>query len=675
MRRSIVLFSGLALILLVLISCSLKIPGSPVWMIEVTVPFSQRTYRLEELITDPGKLGEDKYGLLYGQDGVILEFVWEDSIEYDRIGDERMTYGASEVGSYVNTIDTIKIEATQTDTSILSITDFLPDSLIGKTGIVREFEIPPTESQLHYSTFRWIDVQSGWAVFRIENYFPCPVDSITLTIYNSQDDAFLGSLFIPGPIYSNSYIIDSLVVINRTVLSNIKIVFEGHATGTYRTKTITGEEEILIICGIAETSAEAVNAEIQVQYFTILDTLDYDDPNKLIDAVVSKGWIQVEIQNNLPLRLTTETHFTNIFTPDNEVLVKRLVLEPGSIENPSIVLDSANLTDHRMVMSLDKQAVFARGEVMSEDTRITRYQDSTFQTVADYQGVIGDYWLSKLYFKEYTGIIDSSGLDINTQHKETNLPNEIEDIDFVEDTLFLYMNNTTSMPLLMQINVEAKNTKNGRNSMISINDIILPGRDTIRVPDADRLITLLPDTITYYGNILLGARFFPEYRDSIITMTASDSIGGKVSLRSELKFTSSAKTIISDPVKLETSLDYPVESAKLNITLVNSIPLSGSIKLLMGTDTTDMTTLVDIDIPHGTIGVNHRAQAVHKTFVIDLGEAEFNIIKQDNVYTQQHMVFYGTERDTIWLYGADSLDVQATATIEYIVDPGDNYEE
>ena len=146
-----------------------------------------------------------------------------------------------------------------------------------------------------------------------------------------------------------------------------------------------------------------------------------------------------------------------------------------------------------------------------------------------------------------------------------------------------------------------------------------------------------------------------------------------VRTQSELKLSLTEATIKSDPHLLEDEMDLSIESANLRITLTNSIPISGTVKLLMGTDTTSMDTLISLSLPHCVVQ-DHRAIAVDTSYVVNLSEEDFEVMKQPNVYTRQLIEVKSTEGNTVWLYGADSLDVRAHAVIRYTIDPGGNDE-
>ncbi|MDP8241321.1 MAG: hypothetical protein P9X24_19715 [Candidatus Hatepunaea meridiana] len=677
MKRVLLLLTVLILLLTALISCSFKIPGAPIWTIEVIIPFSQRTYRMSEMITDSTKMAEDGYGLLFGEDGEILQFVYQDTLEYQLIGD-KMNYGASDTGDYNNEIGLLVIEAPQPDTSFLPITSALTDTIIGYEGTIPPFNLPVTDDTLHFNIFNWISVNEGWIYLRLVNGFPFPVENVTVSLENIQDGFLIGAATFPGPILANRSAIDSLDIGGGFIYNDIKMTMEGRAIGTYRTVQISGDENLIIETSIGETKADSAYAEIQPQDFSQQDTLEYDDHNHLVEAVISSGWIYTEIENNIPIRTTAITHYQNILTQDNEILIDSCILEPGTLADPWKTLDSTDLTGHSVIMTLNDQNLRIISEAITEDSRITRYQGFSYQKITKNQALKGQYWTNELRFQTFTGILDSIYFNLPVEENRMNLPinirDIIENIEFIGDTLFINTENGLSIPMLFNAEVRSVNYQDHTTVAIPIVAVVPPGLSVIKIPDGDRLTSIMPDVIRFSGTARSGARFFPDLSVEVITLVDTNGVGGNLSMTSELKFVMSTATIKTEPVKLEGSLDFPIESIQLDLTLTNSIPLGGNMKLLMGTDTTSMDTIIQIELPRSNI-VNHRAVAAQRSYLIELGDEEMDIIKQPDVYTRQFIVLESTLPDTVRLYGADSLDVRAKAIINYIVDPGDNYED
>ena len=655
-----------------LVGCGLKMPGAPIWSIEVNVPFSQRTYRLSELITDSTRLSEENYGIMYGPDGAILQFEYRDTLDYEPIG-ERMSYAASDISEFENLIGLIVIEAPDPDTSVYSIEDALGEAIVDSQLIVNPFDLPSKIDTLAFNVFDWIKVNQGMLYVTLQNGFPFALEDVRLHFRNFLEDSEIGIVVIPEVSGSGAIVTDSLDLRREMLRSQIELSITGHALGSdNRRIRIRGDEALLITIQIGETEADSARAEIQEQTSTEDDTLNYDDPNLVKEAIIGTGWAYLHIINITPTVLTSVTRFNNIYTPEGDELVQIITLDPGSPENPNARLDSTDLQDYSIRMSIDEQIVPVTSEFTTEDTRVTMYQGSSFQKITKYHGIRGEAWTSKMTFQHFVGILDSIHIGFTEEENHIDLPEGSSDIEFTRDTLLINTENDTGLPMLLNVTVSSYNLAQQTVEYVYVHDVIQPGKGLIKVPDCDRLMTNMPDFIRLTGWARLGARYFPEYRHIITTMVDTVGVGVDVNLRSQLRFVLSRTRFESPLAAISSELDYPIEKAELNVDILNSIPLSGTIYLMAGADTTRMDTLIESFIPHGTIA-NHRASAVAENIFIELDEAQLNILKQPGVFTKQIINLNSTEGDTVWLYGIDSLAVNVQAKIRYIIDPGNNY--
>ena len=383
MRRLIYFFMVL-LILTAVVSCSLKMPGMPVWSIQVDVPFSRRTYRLAELVTDSTKMAQDGYGILYGSDDSILKFEYRDTLDFKPIG-ERMNYNASDTSTFRNLIGLIVIEASAPDTSSITIVEALSDDVVDSQGTIDPFDLPVKTDTLSFANFEWIKVRQGLMNIEFSNGFPFPLENITLTFDNLIEGSRIGSISFAGPIARDSALTDSLPLGRDLLHNEIGLTLEGYALGSPdRRIRIRGDEAVTVVASIGETSADSAYAEIQAQNSIKSDTLHYDDPNRVQEAIIASGWAYIRISNITPARLISSTRFHNIFTPDGDELVQVITIDPGTMTNPTTRLDSIDLHDYSVRMSVDEQQVPILSEFETEDTRVTMYRGTSIQKITKY---------------------------------------------------------------------------------------------------------------------------------------------------------------------------------------------------------------------------------------------------------------------------------------------------
>ncbi|MCF7811304.1 hypothetical protein K9N50_10000 [bacterium] len=658
MRLKIATIVVLALILLITIDCSFEIPGAPIWTIDVVLPFSQRTYRLAELVVDSMQLKKDTYGVLFGADNEQLQFEYWDSLDYQLIGN-RLKYSSSDTGDYDNAMEKVRIRDAKYDSTVIMVRSVCLDSV----GPVEAFDLPLITDNLHFDDFVWAQVSHGWIDFIIDNGFSFPVESITVSLENVNDDSLLGNMTYSQLIPGKSVRQFRMPVIRNLFGNDFKLSITGRIIGTYRDILIPADEKLTIVTCVNELYADSAYAIVREQVFSQEDTLEYDDPNKLVTAIIDSGWAYFELWNTCPSEVIVDTYFLNVTDENGDTVVSAITTGPSLANTASYTLDSTDLRGTSVNMSLTDQSLRILAIAASKDT------DPLYYYINGTQGVSGRYWTGELVYSDFVGLLDSVEVELSTRELIVDIPDNVNDlknnITFEENRITLDTFNETTSPVLLDVGLYA--ACEDRDTTLYIFDIIAPGVDSIKFK-----LNFIPDRIRYDGEAKMGARYLPGF-DNIISLNKYQGIRVDTRVQSELKISVNESSMKSDPTFLEDALDMTIEGLDLNVTLTNSIPVGGILKLLAGPDTTNMDTIMQAEIPVGII-IDHRAEAVTESYVITLEKEKIDIITQPNVYIQQLIELQSTEGDTVWLYGADSLDVNAYAEIRYLVDPGENNE-
>jgi hypothetical protein len=268
------------------------------------------------------------------------------------------------------------------------------------------------------------------------------------------------------------------------------------------------------------------------------------------------------------------------------------------------------------------------------------------------------------------GILNQIEIEFPEESTVIDLPQGLDELNFTSDTLFITLENETTMPVKLSLAVTASNSSSGAIEVLPVEADLLPGLNTIVLTDVDRLTEVIPDLITVSGNAGLGVFYFPDWADSIGTVSEDNGFAGAIRLKSDLRLTIGEMEMLTDAFELDEPLDYPIENISVRVHLSNLIPLGGIVKILMGADTREMETLFEVPIPAGRV-IDHSIELAETTFTIDLGPTQMDIMHELPVFTQQAIQLFGTKGDTIYLHAEDSLTVQASATIFYTIDPND----
>lgn len=646
----------------VMISCDLKVPGVPIWTIEATIPLNERVYRLQELVTDSAKFLEQGWGLLVNDYDSVLKFVYTEELEYQQIGD-RLTYEGSERGVYSNRIGEIHIEEPLPDGDTVTIEEANPDLFPGYEGPIPPFVLQEAQDTLEFDIFHWVKIKRGWMYLTILNEYPFDLEDVTLSMFNLQDNDLIGQVTFAQTIGQGESALDS-INLSETLVRN-RLIMQAYARtpGNESPVVVTGEENMAIIVNISETDVDSANAEVAEQRFSEPHSLEIDNPNRIVSTAIKTGMAHFRLTNTTRFRLFVNMVFENITDSEGNPLAQNIVMDPLSVG----AVENIDLTGQTLTMSLDSQTLNVLNDVRVEDSRVTNFQDTSYQNITGYQGVDIEYWTSDLTLKSLHGILDSVRVDIPEQTTEVEIPEGLDSLDFTRDTLFVTIDNGTEMPLKLNFNVIGENSISGNWVEIPVDAELFPGENTIVVPDVDNLTEVLPDIIRVTGWAGLGTYFFPDYIDSTGSVSDEQGFSGRVRLKSGLKLSQGETRFITDVTEVEDSYEHTIQDVEVFIDLVSSIPMSGSVKLLMGNSPVVMDTLANIKIPRGVIQ-NHRSESVDTSFSIFLNTSQLEIMKQRPIFTKQILLLESSMGDTVWLHTQDSLAVKASATLHYLVD-------
>lgn len=660
-RLRATLWGAVGMVTLIALGCSFEPPGAPVWTIEATVPFKERIYRMGELVTDSARMANRGWGLVVSPVDSVLQFESRDTIKYQPIGD-RITYNASKIGRYVNRIGTIHVEKPRPDVDTITITEANPELEPPWNRPVAPFDLKQSEDTLHFNIFHWVRVQKGWLTMTVFNTFPFDVQNLTIDVTSIANSEWLGRIVFGQPLLPDSSLTDSLDLSGHLVHQDLLMVATGNSPGTDTPVTITGFEALNILVGITDTDVDSAEAEIAEQRFSNPDQLDLNDSNKIVRAVIKSGHAYFSLRNTTKMRLQSDMVFENIRDEEENTLRQQVVLEPEATGGLAVI----DLAGQEIIMDrYPEQALRVSNDVTVEDSRVTRYQDDTYQVIDSSQGVVVEYWTDKLTLSRFTGILDSITVDIPQMTTAVSIPEGLDSLKFTSDTVFVFLTNETAMPLKLNLDIVGRNSRTRREvSLRKIADVD-SGRNVITIDNADSLTSALPDTIRVAGWAGLGAKFFPGLGERKVA--ESEGFAGSVLVRSALKFTIGETKMITDPDSLEGALDYPLQAVELDIRLINSVPLEGTVHLLVGSDTTAMDTVIRVEIPRRALINNRVEAAAETTYTVGLDQREIDLFKRLPIYTRQVLSLRSSEGKTAWVYPSDSLVVQATAKIRYFV--------
>lgn len=631
----------------------------------MTVPFSERVYRMGELITDSAKLEERGWGVTVNPIDSVLRFEFSDSIDYQQVG-ERITYDASTVGRYSNRIGVIHIEEPTPDADTITISEANPLLQAGYTGPVVPFDLSQSEDTMHFDIFHWVAVRAGELRMTVTNTYPFDVENLEVEVSNLENRENLGTFVFDQPIHPGETRTSEIDLSGRLVFNELRMVANGNSPGSVTPVTITGNEALKIAIGVSSTDVDSAEAEIAAQSFGNPDMLSIDAKNRIVRADIKRGVAFFRLTNLTKMAISADMVFENILDSTGTPVRKTVALQPESAG----ALTRMDLANCVVEMPLNDQGLRVSNQVTIEDSRITRYRGNSYQVISGNQGVDVEYWTEELVLHSFEGIPDSITIDIPEFGENIEFPQGLDAIRFTTDTLFISVLNESQMRLKLNLELQGINSVNNVTLGIPVSADLNPGVNNIVVPNADSLTSIIPDRIEIVGWAGMGQKFFPL--GGVGQIYEYQGFAGQIKLRTGLRFYIETDTILTKPDSLEEALDYPLQSASLTLNITNKIPMGGVVELLMGNDTTNMVAVISAEIPRGDIVDKRVPVAIELTRTEDLSPAELEILKQLPLFTRQRMILTGNNNQLAWIYPDDALSVQASATIHYFVNPNED---
>ena len=309
-------------------------------------------------------------------------------------------YGS--IDTYINSSDDPDIGNQQYDEEIL--------------GSIDNQEITPTLQVIEFSSFEYANFDSGLMNISIDNSLMyLNYDNIIIQIQNANNNDILNTLTIgamgSGQIYSDSINLGELP--NDGYLpNNINIIISGEVVGINATATYNQllSSEIGISVTATDLVVNQASAQIPVQSFNDSGSIILENENKILEATINTGYLDIGMVNNLSENLdgNININIPSILDQNSVPLIISFNLSEDSIE-------AINLSGYKIVISdIDDQQIFYNYSVSTLDTDeyvlISQSDNITinFSLIGD---IIND--TEQITFSTITGIIEDQEHDIS----------------------------------------------------------------------------------------------------------------------------------------------------------------------------------------------------------------------------------------------------------------------
>ncbi len=673
------------LFLLVIIQCSIDKPVMPKWTAPFLIPI------MKERVLFAEKFTNDSTIVLRG-DSLYLELKGDFEPDTLTSSDLRLE-GVDSTSSY--TLDKIELDSLRTiSTDTIGIIEVLPNlsNFINQTLPFPDTTLVSSAFIVDSSEFTAMRVKNGEVILSFYNNLPLTIapaspgeNSIFIAIYNQNDGTHVTDIPIsetipPGGTGTG---IGQLGEGDGWVYIPLRLDYQIHfqARNIFITQDSLDSWSFKIDLTFKNLEVEEINGRVTSQ--TINDTLriGIDEEDKVIEAVIDSGSIQLRFYNDLPL--AAQITYT---LPD---LVNQTTGQPFRGQLSLGALDSVahnvqNLHGYRIYNSqqpgipIDSLTVFTQG---SSDTGFVSLsiRDSIKVRVAT----------SNILLSYVKGILAPDTLQLE--------PRVVKDIaDYNDFTtgfqlqgvqLLLELNNHLRVENL-QLSGTIVGYKTGDHSQyIDSAVVVIPPKDLIygynsillQGPDINNLINLFPTDLKTTGRIAYGGT---------AEVSVGDFVSGSFLFTTPfwVKITNAAPIGLTPDTLEEIDDDFKnaagdnIRYAKLSGQIINSSPLSGTVELFISGDFTredlydttayfnpdrEFVKVINISPAHIDPLTGFVSQAVTSNYSIDLNRKELTIFQNPPLRTGLRIRLNDTGGFVV-MRGSDFLEISGKIETEII---------
>jgi len=581
----------LLIILGIFLRCSIDKPVLPRWVVPIVIPIAP-----EKLIFQ-GKILQDSTIVLHG-DSLFLEF--QGKVDPQSITSEQLSIPGVDTSTTFS-LDTLKADSLNTlTTGYINISELLPNlgQLIG-------FNVPLPDTTLSSSAiidtssqFQAAKIRNGTLELTLRNDLPFTLapnssspNGVEISLYNDETGELITSLAIPDTIYPHSTGVGSTSLNDVWVRVPIRLeyklpILEDTIYVTQDSIDVWGFQIDLKLIGL---EIDEIIGKVDMQFYKDSWRVPLDQENKVIEADIESGNIQLEFLNEIPLRATVNYWLLDLLDSNGDPYHGQFTIDSNSVVQENIVLDGYSLVNSDNPGQLPLDSLVMEFEIQTDSStefihlrasdQISASIHSTEIRFSYLKGYLAKDTLSLDPFEE-NDIVDYDGFNGGIQLENAELILEIKN-DIYIDTLLLNLtiigyhrddNGVITDSAMIQLTDERINT--GGSDIIALQGAEVAG-----------LINILPTDIKGYGSVVYSGEAEVE---------VGDSIAAKYFFSTPFKF----RIVNMAPVEMDPDTLYDadidedlrtaagddIRAAILRAKVLNHSPLGGEVKIFVSAD-------------------------------------------------------------------------------------------
>ena len=652
---------------LMITGCTVKEPGTPRWLMEVTFPLADRQYSMLELV-DTSEV--DPNANWISQNGDTLIFNFADSL--DRVTlEDRLNMDAfnNAIEGYVGvrTVNSPGIES-----AYYLLEDIAPQLLpyIGQTIPVSPFDFSLGADNLPpFDEFDWVYVDDGDITITVTNELPAPVENLSIDIFAKNPHILVTHIDMPVPLNPGSGESQVLPLpIGPEIDNEMEVYISGHSPGSTIPVLIEADAQLQVEAEISQMGITSAYAHLPEQNFSADTIYALAENDTISSATIKTGYLTFSATNNTDL-INNVVFTLPDFSLEGAPFSQSFALEP----NEQLTISDLNLTDYVLDRpQMDKQ-IQVEIDVNIIDTADPAYNDPDgMVTINQNQNVAIDFYMSELIFEEFSGILDTLYLDLTQEALELErMPQGLEFLELESANIDLHLTNSIELPLYFDIRMEAY--KNGGAAascdlpllMVQPGDTLNPGYLDTTLTGLQAIFNVMPEEIQLRGNAyIMGGAAVQDCQwlevEYVIYTPLSLKIGD---------------TYLQPKIsRIDNGFDKWLNQVDLTMNLISHMPLSGNAYIIASIDSlgllngnaADSSVFIQATLPEATINsMGYVTQTGNLTVnqTLNLDQLEMFSQASDSIplFIKMLITINSTQGDTVRFTPNDYLTVGAAA--------------
>lgn len=653
-RRLIYWLSHLAcafvviLVFLTLIQCTIKKPEAPSWRTNMVVPLANKTWVMSEII--------DKLD----QDNLTIDENGNPSFFYENVLDTILIDGSFSIAdmteSVAESLGVISLDPVPPSTFDINLTDQFPGV---PAGTFPDTSFTLFNAMPELGDFTTATVESGYAVFVIDNNFGLYLDTVIVTITDEVNSVLVTSYSVPGGIPAGSSSIDSISLAGRTISNQLSIQIRCHAqeqlSFSLSGKSLTSS--VGMPGGLNVSSAFAETPQITKSFN---NSVDIDSEHQLEVALLESGTLVIDVYNNTNIPATLTISFPDI----KENGISFQVSQPVSAQGQNtIIYDLSGYTIEPLDQSMPQGLrVDVNADIASSGNyKVEINSDDNVRVSAT---------LQNFEIASVQGIIAPTSADFDSIEQEIDIPNGFDQMQLPAAVIVLEVENAVNIPGNFNISVDGDQ---GQHKTLSGN--IAPGTQanpvkTIIVDsNLSAFMNPIPESFTVTGNATFG--------DGVSqgAINSSDFVVTKVILSSPLEMIIDSTVFDGEwedsDIDIDTAVVNSLKLANFYATFENHLPVGLSAEILLSGDSATLytnpeLTLGPIDVPAGNLHPDGTvSSAIIAENIITMDSVSVQILNNDTLWIGEMVTLHGTDGTSVKMSASDYLKITGYIEIDF----------